>query len=585
MPEIEELEIIRHLERLSRVEPTPQATRQAIQRALNTPESPACYFGSVGIVRALRPRWAKWFLPVAAAAAIMLAVHGLWPGHTADGLAWADVVRQIENARTVHLHMVTQAHTNQKRVGDIYLKAPDRMREESGLLSQITTIFNGTAQVIVNPARKLYQKVAAPSPLARENGAQILLQTFVCSQPQVATQQVSIMNRPCELVFDHDVEREGRQLHRYVLKCLDRTMNAGATAFFWFEADNRLALVTNERDIDGTRVETDIVTVALDVDLPDELFSIEKPEGYEDVGAGSFFANAGPDIRAIGLEYQYARERINRYRLVAWYTSFRRPFVAFRSMRDGQRWRIDKYGHDQTNVAMDADFDSIWQQLDQVVPVQLIMPFENGVASLLRIRHRSGNTETRAHSMSPDAVRDSHWRLEDLAWPEWPSDVPNVHTGPLIVYERLPDRPDRPGLIGIRAASNKPPNPQVGQSLQVFWIDPNKDYLCVRYELHVRKDQPWRDDLNWVPTEPEGKPANTPRGLIYEYDRVREVTGFAQTADGRWYPAAMTQTEVSVADGKRYSHESPYRRRIRVDTTGPVPDILFEWPTDAPKPQ
>jgi len=258
----------------------------------------------------------------------------------------------------------------------------------------------------------------------------------------------------------------------------------------------------------------------------------------------------------------------------------------FRSMRDGQRWRIDRYRHSGTaNVDIDEDFESLWQQLDQSIPVQLIMTYENRIEGLRRYTDRSGTAHVEVGCPIPDAIRDSHQRLADLGWPAWPSGVPNVQTGWQFEYQRLPDRADRPDLVGIRAVSNNTPHPELTQSLEVFWIDPAKDYLCVRHELHVRKDRPWLDDLQWAPAEPEGDPKNWPKGLRYEYDRTTEITEFAQTADGRWYPTLVEETFASLADGKRYTSRPHRSLRIRLDVSGPIPDELFEWPVDAPKPE
>jgi hypothetical protein len=117
----------------------------------------------------------RWSIAAAAAVAIVVVV-GFWPGNHKNGTAWANVIRQLEAARTVHIHTVLGVNTGQKRVSDTYLKAPNMMRMEVSQPLQPIMIYNGNRQVMINPDRKLYQVIATPSPLAFKNRTQDLLQ-------------------------------------------------------------------------------------------------------------------------------------------------------------------------------------------------------------------------------------------------------------------------------------------------------------------------------------------------------------------------------------------------------------------------
>lgn len=140
--------------------------------------------------------------------------------------------------------------------------------------------------------------------------------------------------------------------------------------------------------------------------------------------------------------------------------------------------------------------------------------------------------------------------------------------------------------------SNRPPHPAMGveqtRSLEDFWIDPAKDYLCVFREMHVRRGQPWRDNPNWTPVEPEGDPKARPKGAVTKYDEETQIVELGRTPDGRRYPARFQKKFAAVVDGRRYGNHAEfapvYTLLIRLDAVGAVPNQLFEWPADVPGP-
>lgn len=150
----------------------------------------------------------------------------------------------------------------------------------------------------------------------------------------------------------------------------------------------------------------------------------------------------------------------------------------------------------------------------------------------------------------------------------------------------LPQRLDRPGLIGIRAQRNQPPVPQMPHqtwSIEDFWIDPDRDYPCAYRELHVRRGQPWRDKFDWVPDEPEGNPKDrADTGLLrYEYDHEMRITEFGRAPERRCYPAKFKRKWTQVNSGKRYAVDAARRNLyVCLDTAGVVPDAAFAWPED-----
>jgi hypothetical protein len=148
----------------------------------------------------------------------------------------------------------------------------------------------------------------------------------------------------------------------------------------------------------------------------------------------------------------------------------------------------------------------------------------------------------------------------------------------------LTGRPDRPGLIGVRAES-KFAGEEGDTSLLFFWVDPAKDYLCVREEHYHRSGRPWKDKPDWQPTEPLVV-IDRQVGEIKGFDHVREITEFAQTPEGRWYPKVILDRFQQVTDGKRCRFSSDgHRYEILLDTAGPIPEALFAWPPGVAEPQ
>jgi hypothetical protein len=114
--------------------------------------------------------------------------------------------------------------------------------------------------------------------------------------------------------------------------------------------------------------------------------------------------------------------------------------------------------------------------------------------------------------------------------------------------------------------------------MQVFWLDPTREYLCVRHEAYQRKGAPWKGNPDWQPAEPET--TESPQSRINEHDRWREIIEFGRTPQGRWYPKALRGGGGSVFDGKRRVY-GPSVTRILADFDGPIPADFFDLPATA----
>jgi len=124
----------------------------------------------------------------------------------------------------------------------------------------------------------------------------------------------------------------------------------------------------------------------------------------------------------------------------------------------------------------------------------------------------------------------------------------------------------------------------VGAELWVLWIDPARDYLCVRHEHHVRQGRPWGDDLDWQRDEPQADEGEKMPTWMREYDQVVEIIDAGQTPEGHWYPRTLRMTFTGLRGGKRF--ESGDRTlHVYLDTAGSIPDSLFDWPAGMPVPE
>jgi hypothetical protein len=355
-----------------------------------------------------------------------------------------------------------------------------------------------------------------------------------------------------------------------------------------------------------------VVGIELDVDLPDERFSLEIPEGYQQAVYGEFpeaLAVMDARTRSDETQYQYARQRIDRYRAIIWVTSsnpdgdlYGYPQAA--AVRDGSRWRTDEFfrQHQESDWPWDPvsraarsavgevgsvagvqptqdDFESLWDHLFAVeTNRQTMMPIGLKVGRCTRLTRRDGQEAISSGWLSD--FRQMHYRLSDLGWPAWPGDESYHPMGPKTVYEQLAASPDRPGQIGLRALTRS----SVGAELWVLWMDPARDYLCVRHEHHIRQGRPWADDLDWQPDEPQADEGEKMPRWMREYDQVVEIIDAGQTPEGHWYPRTLRMTFTGLRGGKRF--ESGDRTlHVYLDTAGSIRDSLFDWPAGMPVPE
>lgn len=76
-------------------------------------------------------------------------------------------------------------------------------------------------------------------------------------------------------------------------------------------------------------------------------------------------------------------------------------------------------------------------------------------------------------------------------------------------------------------------------TMQLYYLNPRKDYICQRLEEYRRLNAPWQKDKSWL----DGIDSNNIRP---DATSITQVTQYNQTDSGKWYPVAVTCTIVGV---------------------------------------
>jgi len=572
-----------------------------------------------------------WGVAVAAAAIIALVIHS-WPAETTDGLAWADVIRQIEAANTAHIRWTASSEKGadkRRPAYDIYCKRPYKRRCEypsPGELGKQIIITNGTREAVLYPAKKRCQIKDDYMGHGGEAAAELDRLSNPVKPGILLPQWRSYLHFDLQhdrLVSEGIHDKDGRKLHRYRLEkgtpstrpstvpvndaprsqddarspsTQPSAAPSSPVVCFWSNpANDRLACITIATTdiVDGSDLDVSY-NIDIDVDLPDDLFSVEVPPGYVNMPLVELSEQMAPEIRDLLAKYYRIRCPADRYRAVIWEEVSGRKgeysrHIA-RSLRDESNWRVDE-GWDRAPAA--SDFDTLWGQFKPARNGGTLMTYKGEVAGILRTIDK-----TQQDGLKVACYRGPHPGLtrclpENLIWPGFGFLDPRGEFD--YVFDLLPASPEQPRLVGLRVAclakperywTPNPSPPTQPSSLLYLWLDPDKDYLCVRYVQHQRMRPVWDRQIMWSPSEPSttsrdsGGPFKSyepgPGGFV-EYDQTREVIEFGRTPEGRWYPKTIRWQNAWLEHGTRRIY--PERLvHIELDTAGPIPQDLLEWP-------
>jgi len=103
----------------------------------------------------------------------------------------------------------------------------------------------------------------------------------------------------------------------------------------------------------------------------------------------------------------------------------------------------------------------------------------------------------------------------------------------------------------------------------LFYLDPQKDYICRRRVTEWRPDAEWQEDKNWL----EGvDPKNIRDGSI----TVEDITDVIQDLNGRWYPQVIIVKQSGIRkDYKEVEFKISLTKRIYIRTNPEFPKGIF----------
>ena len=107
---------------------------------------------------------------------------------------------------------------------------------------------------------------------------------------------------------------------------------------------------------------------------------------------------------------------------------------------------------------------------------------------------------------------------------------------------------------------------------RLYYIDSQKDYMCVRCEFYSKKDAPWQKDKTWL--------TNIDSSIIPPDSYViKEVTEFAHASGGKWYPKEIKNIWCNDTSREKERH-SVGTLYLNINPT--FPEGIFD-PKNLPK--
>ena len=172
-------------------------------------------------------------------------------------------------------------------------------------------------------------------------------------------------------------------------------------------------------------------------------------------------------------------------------------------------------------------------------------------------------------SYSPDSESMPNIKLEDLVWPNIGKtgriiDDDYSRENNLICIERLQQGDIYPSGVSLPARF-------------LFYLDVEKDYMCLRKVTEQRPDAEWQENKNWL----EGiEPEKIRDGSI----TVHDITEVIQADNGYWYPKVIEVKQTSIRkDYKQAPLKTSSIKRIYIQTNPQFPAGIFDPDNIIPK--
>jgi hypothetical protein len=347
-------------------------------------------------------------------------------------------------------------------------------------------------------------------------------------------------------------------------------------------------------DSDGPTIACNLIEY--EVEIPAGTFDVRIPEGYtRHLTLEERMRTTAPKgLRELKEAYDKARENLPDYRMIV---TDEQGTPKYQVARQDVNWRRDffkDYRLEAQNVRIDPsmDFDALWAQVRELpgeYRESTYMTYDNKAAVGFWPEEGYTDLPSSKYTLLPDYSWTGHVRtLEGVAWPK----IENLGSPDAEVVV-IPRSEKYPGCIGLRVAyvagTRRRNDRKPVAVLWLYWIDPSKDYICMRFEQHQRRTAVWENDLNWEPNEPPVSFDLNRRdnALSSHHSRIVEITATTQSTKGKWYPKERLIQSYSVNErGERVEHpKSTKTEKFYIDTEGLVDPSWFEWPNELPPPR
>lgn len=328
--------------------------------------------------------------------------------------------------------------------------------------------------------------------------------------------------------------------------------------------------------------------IEYNIAIPTGTFDVVIPEGYvRELSSEEKIRMTVPEsVIEVKQVYDQAKENFHDYRMMVFDYSGN---IENRVARKGEKWRVDTYrqGIKDTGI-FDTNgpscFSDLWNQIEalQGCIERTVMNYNRGSARGFWPQEGVGGlpkTLYQGHVGFFDITNT----LEYIAWSALPLTGPNSDIGLLPPSEKYPD------CIGIRYSQRTESNKHHGYPqmsvLAIYWIDPSKDYICIRHEQHHRPTCLWKEDDNWFENEVTVQ-EHVMGGIFHYSSEITEITQLSQTSEGCWYPKEVQlQRYYLNDDGTRIvSSPEPEIKKIFIDTQVMAKPEFFQWPEQLPLP-
>ena len=314
---------------------------------------------------------------------------------------------------------------------------------------------------------------------------------------------------------------------------------------------------------------------------PTDIYSAGMPKGAIIEKAEDSFPT---EFTKAIKEYHNARENIpEKYALVSIFAennnTIRDVFLVYRNK---EMKRVEHYsnrnntGRPQEN----ADFDSLVKWINESnfmshnTKIQdgkyeyAAYPAANNEWSIRKERLGSYINIDLGGSQNNGDLSDLGWPMIVIGWPTMPIGSYSGHnykviqneysqSHNLLCYERLNQSVIRDGQVYNVASKN------------LFYVDPQRDYICVRTELYYQDTK--TININNSNFDPESIPTE-PCSII-------EVTEFGTTPAGQWYPKKIHKS-IRIfyhdSDEQYYSKQEEQTVFVYLDTNPVFPEGIFD---------